>query len=193
MAEADRERWNGKYRAGSHGPVAPSVALTELERWVPSSGRALDVAGGTGGNAIWLAQRGLEVTVVDISEVGLARAVEAGVRAGVDLRVAQLDLEEAPLPEGPFALVLCSHYLQRDLIPRLARVLAPGGVLLWLHPTVTNLERHAKPGRRFLLELGEAERLAAAAGLGVVWSEESWVGQGEGARHLARVVARRES
>ena len=43
------------------------------------------------------------------------------------------------------------------LIASAATGLAPGGRLIWIHPTTTNLERHAKPSARFLLDLGEAE------------------------------------
>lgn len=189
MAQSDRERWNAKYREGEHGRIEPSAAVTELSRWRPASGRALDVAGGTGAHARWLARAGLEVTLADVSEVGLALAVERAVLDGVDLRVAQVDLEHDPLPPGPWDLVLCSNYLQRSLVPAIAAALRPGGRLWWVHPTTTNLERHARPGPRFLLEPGEASRLVQDAGLRVRWSEEAWVGRGESARHLARVVA----
>lgn len=191
MADDDRERWNAKYRGGDHLRTTPSAGLVELVEHLPSTGRALDVAGGAGANAVWLAARGLDVTVVDVSEVALARAVEAAALAGVDLRVAQADLERDPLPPGPWALVLCSHYLQRDLLPAIAEALQPGGCLVWIHPTTANLERHARPSRRFLLEPGEALRLVEAAGLQPSWSQEAWVGQGDDARALARVVARR--
>ncbi|MEX1361989.1 MAG: class I SAM-dependent methyltransferase [Nannocystaceae bacterium] len=191
MAQSERERWNAKYREGEHGRTEPSAAVTELSRWLPASGRALDVAGGTGAHARWLARAGLEVTLADVSEVGLALAVERAVLDGVDLRVAQVDLEHDPLPPGPWDLVLCSNYLQRSLVPLIAAALRPGGRLLWVHPITSNLQRHAMPSARFLLEPGEAERLVGEAGLDVRWSEEGWVGQGPTARCLARVVAER--
>jgi hypothetical protein len=51
---------------------------------------------------------------------------------------------------------------------------------------VRNLERHASPGARFLLQPGE---LAALCGpLAVVTHGEGWRGD----RFLARVIARRE-
>lgn len=192
MADEDRERWDRKYQEAGAGTGAPSAALVELARWLPARGRALDVAGGAGANAVWLSQRGLDVTIVDVSEVGLELAQAHARRAGVGLATVQADLEVEPLPAGAWALVLCCCYLQRELIPRLAAALEPGGRLLWIHPTVTNLERHASPGLRFLLQPGEAASWVAAAGLRVCWSEESWVGPGEASRFLARVVAERE-
>lgn len=193
MADEDRERWNRKYQEAGARAGAPSVALVELSRWLPAQGRALDVAGGAGANAVWLARRGLDVTLVDVSEAGLELARAHAQREGVAIATVWTDLEAEPLPAGPWALVLCCCYLQRDLIPRIAAALEPGGRLVWIHPTVTNLERHASPGRRFLLQAGEAAPLVEAAGsLRVCWAEESWIGPGAAARCLARVVAERE-
>lgn len=189
MAEEDRERWNRKHGAAGPGFGRVSAALTELSQWLPTVGAALDVAGGAGASAVWLAQRGLSVTMVDVSDVGLARATEHARHRGVVLQVEPRDLECEPLPPGPWDLVLCSFYLQRALVPCMAATLAPGGRLVWIHPTTTNLERHASPSARFLLDPGEARVLVEAAGLEVRWYEEAWVGEGDAARHLARVVA----
>jgi tellurite methyltransferase len=149
------------------------------------------VAGGAGANAVWLAQRGLQTTICDVSEVGLAVAVGHAARCGVDLMIATVDLECDPLPVGPWALVLCCNYLQRDMLPAVARALAPGGRLVWIHPTVTNLERHPKPGVPYLLQPGEAMALVEEAGLVPRFGEEAWVGEGASARFLSRVVAER--
>lgn len=187
MGQEDRERWNRKH--GGAGKSEPSAALVELARWLPTEGRALDVAGGAGANAVWLARQGLEVTVADISEVGLSRAMEHARQSGVELRIERVDLERDPLPAGPWALVLCSHYLQRDLMPRLAARLEPVGRMVWIHPTTTNLERHRSPSARYLLHPGEARAIAESASLRVLWYEEAWVGEGDSARHLACLVA----
>lgn len=192
VAQEDRERWNAKYRAGERRSPQPSPALVSLASWIPREGRALDVAGGAGANAVWLARRGLAVTVADISEVGLACAVALSVAHGVRLQTEAVDLEAEPLPAGPWALVLCCCYLQRDLIGAIAQALAPGGRLVWIHPTLDNLTRHARPGRRFLLRPGEAVELVERAGLRVCVAEEGWVGPGESARCLARLVAQRD-
>ncbi len=191
MTTTDRERWNAKYRAGSHQRAQPDSALLGMEHWLPSSGRALDVAGGAGADALWLAGRGLAVTMVDVSEVALGLAVQRAAERGVDVNIVQADLTREPLPPGPWELVLCNHYLQRDLLPAVGQALGVGGCLAWIHPTVRNLERHARPSRRFLLDPGEAPQLVEAAGLEIVWQEHAWVGPEQRAQHLARVVARR--
>lgn len=189
MAESDRTRWNSKYERGAGSSAEPSSALVGLAAHLPTCGRALDLAGGAGANALWLARRGLEVSLVDIADVGLARARQRATEAGLELALLRADLELDPFPPGPWQLIFCSHYLQRSLIARAAAELGPGGRLVWIHPTRTNLERHPKPSARFLLEPGEARALVLATGLTLDVDEEGWWGEGPEARHLARVVA----
>ncbi len=195
MAKEDRERWNQRYRAGGHVARAPSDALRALGDSLPRRGYALDVAGGTGHNALWLAERGLEVTLVDIADVALAFAGARARERDLDLRTCALDLERDPLPTSPAAdgryqLVLCLRYLQRELFPAMIAALAPGGLLLFAQPTVTNLERNDRPSRRFLLERGELRELAGLDRdqLEVLRYEEAWTERGT---HEAVLLARR--
>ncbi|HLU67638.1 MAG TPA: methyltransferase domain-containing protein [Kofleriaceae bacterium] len=185
MAEGDRRRWDARWREG--GVIgAPSPLITALDELLPRSGRALDVAGGPGRHALWLARRGLEVTLVDVSPVALERAAAAAREAGLRLTTAEVDLDRAAPPAGPWDLVLQVHYVNRALTRRLAGELAPGGLLVLLHPTRTNLERHERPSARFLLDDGEAAALAGP--LDILRLDEGWLADG---RHEALLVARR--
>lgn len=183
MSEADRQKWNTRYRE-QEGAGEPSAFLRSLADRLPSTGRALDVAGGAGREALWLAKRGLDVTLADISDVALERAAEAARAAGVSLRCQRLDVEVEPLPPGPFDLVLCMNFLWRPLFAGFPKVLAPGGLLVFAQPTRSNLQRHAHPSARFLLEDGELPRLVQ--GLKIVSYTEDWTEEG---RHEARLVA----
>ncbi|WNG39507.1 class I SAM-dependent methyltransferase [Archangium violaceum] len=184
MSEQDRQRWNTRYREQA-GTGEPSGFLRSLADQLPSTGRALDVAGGAGHEALWLARRGLDVTLADISDVALERAGEAAREAGVGLRLQRLDVEVEPLPSGPFDVVLCLNFLWRPLFAEFPKVLAPGGLLVFAQPTQSNLQRHAHPSARFLLEDGELPRLIQ--GLEIVSYTEGWT---EAGRHEARLVAR---
>jgi tellurite methyltransferase len=191
VSQDDRDRWNARWaeRALDRSAVLePSAWLLSLDAALPRRGRALDVAGGTGRHAVWLARRGLDVTLIDISDHGLAMAAGAARDAGVSIHAIEMDLENAPLPAGPWDLVVIVHYLQRSLFPAIAAALAPGGLLLFCHQTRRNLERHAQPGPRFLLDEGEAVALVTGAGLELVSFAEDWQDEG---RHEARVIARR--
>lgn len=124
---AEREQvWSGKVNAVMAGIV---------ERWSP--GRALDLGCGEGGDAIWLAERGWQVTAVDVSRTALAKAAAQADRVGVSDRITfeAHDLG-ASLPEGPFDLVSAQFLhspveLPRgEILRRAAAVVAPGGALL---------------------------------------------------------------
>jgi SAM-dependent methyltransferase len=190
--DGGRARWDARWAGAdpNEGDASPVVIglLRDLE--LPAGG-VLDLAGGPGRNAVWLAAAGHDVTVLDVSPTALRLADARAQAAGVSLRTVEADLTRAPIPAGPWALALVSHYLQRDLFADIATRLVPGGALVIVHPTQDNLQRHARPSVRFLLARGEAEALARGAGLTVERSVEDWVGDGDAARHLARVVARR--
>ena len=185
MAEGDRERWDASYRAGAHADPPAPTWLERLGHELPRAGRALDVASGTGRVARFWAARGLETLAVDVSPEGLRLAREAAAREGLSIETLALDLERDPLPTGPFAAISVFHYLQRDLFPGLVALLAPGGALACEIATVRNLERHAKPGARFLLQPHELARLLAP--LEIAFYGESWAGE----RHVAQALARR--
>jgi len=57
-------------------------------------GRALDVGMGDGRNAIFLAQRGWDVTGIDLSEVGVAKAKNRAVELGVNLNALVQDIDD---------------------------------------------------------------------------------------------------
>ena len=189
MSEDDRIRWDERYRSGD-GPVALAGWapdwLAEIDGWLPTRGPALDIAAGSGRVSRWLARRGLDVTAVDVSPVGLAQAREAVESDGLRLTTVAADLENQPLPDGPFQLVTCFHYRQRSLFPAIWDCLAPGGVLVAEIATVANLERHEHPSRRFLAEPGELEQDIRP--LEVLYYREGWFD----GRALARVVARKQ-
>jgi len=183
--ESDRDRWNARYRE-EEAPSAPSPFLAELDDLLPRRGRALDVGGGSGRHALWLARRGLEVTLADVSDVALARAASAARAEGLPLTTVQVDLVAAPLPAGPWDLVLCTYFLHRPLYAAFAASLAPGGLLVAAHATRSNLKLHPRPGPAHLLDDGELPALVQ--GLEVIRSVEGWL---ESGRHEARIVARR--
>jgi tellurite methyltransferase len=200
--EADRDdprvRWNARHAVRIADPTTsrePPTFLTARAELLPAAGRALDVAGGTGRDALWLAGRGLDVTLVDVSDTACAEATRRAVQTGVSLDVERLELGSDPLPAGPFDVVLVHHWLDRAVWCTLPGHLAVGGILLACQPTVRNLERHDRPPRRFLLDDGEVVPLAAAlaapregASYEVVEATEGWTDQD---RNEARIVVRR--
>lgn len=184
---SDRGRWNARYRE-QEGIPEPSPFLVGLDALLPRRGPALDLAGGSGRHALWLARRGLEVTLVDGSDVALERAAAAARVEGLALRTVQQDLLASPPPPGPWAVVLCTYFLHRPLFGAFPGLLEPGGILVFAHSTRTNLTRHPRPGPDHLLDDGELALVAGRLGLEVLHLSEGW---SEADRHEARLVARR--
>lgn len=195
MSAADREKWNQKYRDPDFAPRKPSPVLLSLAEWLPPRrGRALDIAGGCGRHSIWLAEQGFDVTLADVSPVGLQVARERAAAAGVTIKTIEHDLEHQGLPAGPWDLIVSICYLWKPTPLLIRDALVPGGVFVMIQPTSTNLERHEKPPRDFLLQPGELAALfppAACTRLGLPWCHlsEGWE---EDDLHDAVLVVKRE-
>jgi SAM-dependent methyltransferase len=109
-------------------------------------GTALDLGCGEGGDAIWLASRGWQVTAVDVSPVALARGARAAEAIGPEIanRIVwqQADMLTWSPPAGQFDLI-SAHFIhlptaeRLSLHARLAAGVRPGGVLLIVghHPS----------------------------------------------------------
>lgn len=186
MSAGDAARWDARY-ADDDAWVEPATSFVELADGL-AAGRALDVAGGAGRHALWLAAHGWEVTLVDVSPVGVAQARRRAQQAGLDITAEVRDLAVEPVPTGPFDLVVVVAFLDRAVLAQVPDVLAVGGRLLMVHPTISNLERHDRPPRRFLLEPGELAAIAGDLGLEIEVSDEGWSADD---RHEARLLARR--
>jgi SAM-dependent methyltransferase len=186
MSQFDRDKWNARYRERGRKTAGPSSFLMSLDDLLPTKGRALDVAGGAGRHAIWLAKRGLDVTLADVSEEAMSLAEDEAASAEVRIHSLVIDLEAEPFPAGPWDVIVSFYYLQRTLFEGFAAALAPGGLLVFAQPTKSNLERHAKPPAPFLLEDGELPGLVQ--GLEIVRYHEGWQSEG---RHEAQLVARK--
>jgi len=95
-------------------------------------GRALDLACGTGRNALWLANQGWKVTAVDGAPTAIKilqrRAGLGGL--SVDAKVADLERDEYQIEPSAWDLICICYYLQRNLFDSAKLGLAPGGVLL---------------------------------------------------------------
>src|SRR5690349_17090144 len=96
MAVDEKSLWNRKYREGSHSSLEPDPLLVRAyEECLAgrSAGSALDVAGGVGRHALWLAEREWQVKLLDISEVGVELAKENAARLlgpGMDRVIAEV-------------------------------------------------------------------------------------------------------
>lgn len=190
MSQQERSRWDRRYASGEYMPrTLPSPFLLEWLEHVPV-GRALDVATGTGRNALALAEAGFAVDAVDISTVAVdAAAAEAG-RRGLDVRWVVADLDTAGLPGEAYDLVTVVRYRNRALWPRLAAALAPDGWILVEHHLRTTLPDVVGPADD-AFRLAPGELLDAFGHLRIVHYSERIEPTDDGAASfaLARLVA----
>lgn len=139
-----REDWDRRYaEVESLWSARPNrVLVAEVEALTP--GRALDLACGEGRNAIWLAERGWDVTGVDFSQVAIAKARASAQRTGVHVDFVCADLLDYEPARGAHDLVVVL-FLQlpaderRRVLRRAADALAPGGTLLLVGHDLANL------------------------------------------------------
>lgn len=142
----DEAFWDERYRSHSSlwsGNPNPHL-IGQAADLTP--GTALDAGSGEGADAIWLAQRGWQVTAVDLSAVALQRGITHAARAGAEIaeRISWRHEDLAIWDPGLARYDLVSaQYLHlpgqpRDaLFQRLAASVTPGGTLLIVghHPS----------------------------------------------------------
>jgi SAM-dependent methyltransferase len=130
QSDALRQRWDERYRGATAAPE-PAAVLREWAHLVPSSGSALDLACGLGGNALWLAKRGLEVCAWDLSPVAIGQLRTTAHRLELPVTAEVRDLTARPPAPRSFDLICVVHFLDRDLAPKIAAALNPGGLLFY--------------------------------------------------------------
>lgn len=135
---AATEFWEDRYAASSRiwsGRV--NAVLRDVVADL-GPGRALDLGCGEGGDAIWLATRGWDVTGTDISRTAVDRATRAARDAGVGedrIRFEVVDLARWA-GDGVYDLVTASflqspvEFPRADVLRRASGLVGPGGHLL---------------------------------------------------------------
>jgi 2-polyprenyl-3-methyl-5-hydroxy-6-metoxy-1,4-benzoquinol methylase len=172
----DRDDWNRRYTGRELLWTSQPNRFLVAETAALRPGRALDLACGEGRNAVWLAERGWQVTGVDFAEVALEKARSLADTRGVAGEWVAADLRDYQPEQGAFDLVLI-FYLQvpapeRASILRTAvGAVAPGGTLLLVAHDSANLE-HGYGGPQAPALLYSAEDAAADLdGLQIVQAE----------------------
>lgn len=145
LAQQDLERaarpsahaadWDGRYSGDLQWSGNPNGSLVaEVTGMTPRT--VLDVGAGEGGDAIWLAEQGWQVTANDISALALDRVRVAAAARGLEVGLVQADANAAaPFGTERYDLVTAAY----ASIPRtpdargianLLGAVAPGGTLL---------------------------------------------------------------
>ena len=125
-----REKWNDRYRAAT-GDQPASRVLRENLHLLPCDGCALDLACGLGGNALLLAEQGLDVDAWDSAEVAIAALQDMASKRKLPVKARVRDVEENPPDPETFDVIVVSYFLERGIIPDLIQALKPGGLIYY--------------------------------------------------------------
>jgi SAM-dependent methyltransferase len=186
MAGKDRQHWDSIYSARVGEPYPPPDPLV-LQFTPPAPrpygtassatvSRALDLAGGLGQNALWLATQGYMVDLIDISRVALTRAqAEAAIRARFltaegdaddparllptdwvrGINFIQADLDHAGLERETYDVICVFRFLDRALFPALRAAVRAGGRIIYETYNARHLRRDPDFNPAYLLNVGE--------------------------------------
>jgi tellurite methyltransferase len=162
MGIDEKTLWDKKHSERSHSSLQPDpflVSAYDEFLFGTTPGLALDVAGGVGRHAVWLAQRGWTVKLLDISEIGIQQAEENAKRTGtagsISSEVRNLNIMQ-DLGREQYDLVIVFFFLQRELFPALTAAIKPGGFLIYKTYTTEQKNFPGGPSHpMFLLEPNE--------------------------------------
>ncbi|MDO5686561.1 MAG: class I SAM-dependent methyltransferase [Neisseria sp.] len=180
--------WDERYaEAGFVYGTEPNAFLRQVMARLPV-GRALSLAEGEGRNAVFMAEHGFEVTAVDGSAVGLAKAQQLAQERGVSIRTEVADLADYAIEPESYQVItsIYAHLLPEahaKILHAACQGLSTGGMLLLVQYHPDQL-KFGTGGPREIERLPDMEQLQAACH-GIEWliAEHVEIDVQEGARH----------
>jgi tellurite methyltransferase len=182
--------WNKRYRLRERPAedfaTEPTPLLVKFAEALPP-GRALDLACGAGRNALWLAERGWEVTAVDAARAAVEILQSRAAEKGLKINAVVADLEKGEFEIEPFRwdLIAMCYYLQRNLYEPAKRGVAPGGILI----SIVHIGEPGEEATPHRLLPGQLEKYFA--GWEILHRYEGTPNDSAHHRAVAEIVARR--
>ena len=143
---APHRNWDERYKTGEL-PWNSNIRSRELARVLDeckiAPGRAVELGSGTGTNAVFLAEKGFDVTALDVSPMAIELAQKRAEAAGVDVKFFNADLADMKLDLKPFDFIFdrgCFHCVRRENLDGFRET----------------LKKLSKPGTRYLVLTGNA-------------------------------------
>ncbi len=128
--KSDREKWDLRYSQEAGGIPVPDEFLVSHSSFL-TSGIALDLACGLGGNSIFLAKRGYSVHAVDISSKAISRVHEKARSRGLSIYPLVADVDCFQLPKSFYDLIIVFYFFAKDLMPDIMAALKNGGLIFY--------------------------------------------------------------
>lgn len=163
---AIREKWDRIYQGCREDVPPPAWVLVENAHLLPlTGGRALDLACGLGGNALFVARRGFQVDAVDISPVAIEILRSHAEHQGLSIRAWSEDVRSMTFPTEGYRVIVVSRFLERSLAHSILQALEPGGLLFYQTFTAAKLGDDGPRNPDFLLRDNELLQLFAGLSL----------------------------
>jgi tellurite methyltransferase len=156
---SDQKSWDERYATSTTLEPQPPVDFLADNIDLLPKGKALDIAMGQGRNALFLAERGFDVTGIDSSQVGIDRCQDLALQRGLTVTTIQADLDDYALPKAEFNVAVNCYYLQRDLISEIKQSLRVGGVIVFETYNADHVRFNPDMNPEYMLEPGELLQL----------------------------------
>ena len=183
-------KWDEHYQTEEYiFGTEPNEFIARIQPYLPTSGRALDLATGEGRNGIFLARHGLETEGVDLSQVGLRKAQALAHQYQVPFTTRLANIAEMTMPTEHYAVItsVFCHFMEPErtqIMQRIVNALQPGGLFagVFYHPDQL---RYGTGGPSHVEMLGTLEEMQQAL-LGLEWllAEHDVREMNEGSRHV---------
>ena len=145
-----QKKWDKIYQE-CDGEANVAEVLQNNHYLLPSDGVALDLACGLGGNALFLADKGLKVRAWDISPVAIKKLEAMATANGLELEAAVRDVVAEPPEVNSVDVLVVSGFLDRGLCPALFAAINPGGLLLYQTYCVHKVDKRGPSNPDYLL------------------------------------------
>ena len=181
-------KWDAIYSKREVSPT-PALVLQQNQHLLPVRGVALDLACGQGGNALLLAEAGLDTLAYDISKVAIAQLKQEASAKNLTINAQVRDVLDQPLENASLDVLVISYFLDHALCSSLIDALKPGGLLFYQTYCQQKVNEQGPSNPAFLLK--DNELLSLFSSMKVrVYREESVLGNHQkGWRNQAMLVA----
>ncbi|QPK62395.1 class I SAM-dependent methyltransferase [Methylomonas sp. LL1] len=167
-------KWDAIY-SGHQPEFNVADVLSNNRHLLPNHGAALDLACGSGGNALFLAEHGLHVDALDISPVALACLQDQAGQRQLSVTTRQGFITPDSLDQDHYDVIVISRFLDRSLCNAIMSALKSEGLLFYQTFTRDKLDQHGPSNPDYLLERNELLDLFSPLTL-VYYQENAGIG-----------------
>jgi len=147
--------WEKEYSAKSLKDTPLPARLLKNHINLLTGGQALDIASGTGQNAVFLSSHGYEVIAVDKSPSAAILANQYSLEKGAEINTVTEDILTFKIEENSFDLIADFYFLEREIITNIKKGLKKKGLVFFETYTTDQQNLDGPHNPDFLLNTNE--------------------------------------